>query len=281
MSSSKFSVILNQVNIFAEHFFYYFNLLLICFVTYLFTLNSYLFCGDISHGKGSYLLIMHSTLAITSKLLWYLYLFFIITVLFLYNVQKNKAYILFIVYLIYHVSIYGAVHTSLFLITGMIWGDYSWGFPVSIEFRFLSLLFLFCVYFGCSLFVYSLLFNYYLPITLLFFSIAITLFCGFNIVDLTMSNSKTRVLLDLLSIHINRFELHQSDESLHFFLISISGYYISIIFIYFFYLTFLFCYRCIVVLQAFLLSTDSTLYYYYLINHIKPKVSLLLPYYIL
>lgn len=264
--NKRFYLTLRHPSVFFEYFFYFFNLLFLFFIIYLFLLNSYLFCGDISHGKGSYLLIMHSTLAITSKFLWYFYMFLILLLAVLYINKYNNYYFFLLSYIVYKISIYGLIHTCLFLITGMIWGDYSWGFPVSVEFRFLNLLLLCLTYLLFIIVGYVHLFNIYNALHGFAFNLIITLLLGFNFFDLLSTYPQFYFILDFFSIHIKRYELHQSDESLHFFLISISGYYISIIFVYLFYILFTLFYQITCHFCFFVLSVDSYTHFFYLRN---------------
>jgi hypothetical protein len=237
-------------------FFYFFNWFFYFFICFLFLLNSLLFCGDMTHGRGSYLLIMHSTLAIFTKFFWYLFLFiFFIFFYFFLNIRPYYYFYYICKYLLFISSLFGFCYYFLFLLTGIIWGDYSWGFSLSVEYRFV-LLCLYILFFLFYIFCFFLNFDIRIHLSICFgFIFLLILLQSFSLLQSFFFN-------DYLSSF--RVELHQSDESLHFFLLSISGYYISLIFIYVIYLFFiLFFYYFICFLNFFFILLFSISVWYF------------------
>jgi hypothetical protein len=236
MFSFLVTKIISSVHIFFLFFLYFFNWFFYLFLFYLFILNSSLFCGDIIHGRGSYLLIMHSTLAIFTKMLWYSYIFFFFIFLYLYffTFARNNNYYFYIIifYVLFILSLFGFLYNNLFLITGLVWGDYSWGFSISLEFRFL-LLCLYICYYGSIILCYIFSISKLNMLIIHFFFICLLLLVNF--VAWIQFIPYISEFLSFLNLNNIRVELHQSEQSLHFFLLSISGYYVSLIFIYLIY----------------------------------------------
>jgi hypothetical protein len=217
-------------------FFYFFNWFFCFLFFFLFLLNSSLFCGDVMHGRGSYLLIMHSSLAIFCKILWYSFLIcFLFFIYYFLYIQSSYYFFYLVYYYLFLCSLFNLLYYFLFLCTGLVWGDYSWGFSLSIEFRFI-LLFLYIMFFLLLIFAFI-----YLDSVLIVFRLCIifiTLLLLLQLVSWLQFSSFMSAFLQSISLHGSRVEVHQSEESLHFFLLSISGYYVSLIFIY---VVYLFC----------------------------------------
>nr|YP_009118154.1 hypothetical protein [Stachyamoeba lipophora]AJF22904.1 hypothetical protein [Stachyamoeba lipophora] len=208
------------------------------FCFFYFLLNFYLFSGDLYHGYGSYFLIMHSSLASLNKVIWFFFFFCFFYSIFFYKQIHLYYYSWYLsVHLLFYISIYGLNQAWLFMLTGIIWGDYSWGFSYSIEYKFIILLLFILMYVGSvifyifsknNLYVYFSVFRFLLFV---FFSLT---FC-MMLTDNTFVSSYIFKIFNFLGFVVTRFEIHQSDESLHFLLLSLSGYYIYIIFIYILY----------------------------------------------
>jgi hypothetical protein len=211
-------IVVQAFFLFFISFFYYFFLFLFC-------LNAYLFCGDFIHGKGSYFLIMHSSLAIITRICFYIFIFILFILLLLSYLHWSYIFSYF-KYLFFILNIYCLFYYFLFLFTGILWGDYAWGFPVSIEYRFI-LLCLYIAVFSCIIFYY--MFNFFIFYLLSIFLLLILFFYEFPSV---YSHLVYQFGLPSILSSIKGTELHQSDASLHFFLLSISGYYIALIFLY-------------------------------------------------
>ncbi len=251
--------------------FFYFLLLL------LFSLNSYLFCGDITHGRGSYLLIMHSSLAVFCNILLYLFiLIFIIACIYFYYISLYSYYFYFIYYLLYVISLFSFYYYILFLWTGIIWGDYAWGFPVSIEYRFIVILLHIIFFFISALLLF---FRIHFFFSSIFILSCLLTFIFLQFID-WLSNFAIKEWFTFISNAISRVEMHQSDESLHFFLLSISGYYISLIFIYIIYLLFALIFITITSTLLFVYVFDIYFVQWYLNNLYKNRSSFFI-YYIL
>lgn len=89
------------------------------------------------------------------------------------------------------------------------------------------------------------------------------------------------VFLKSINLHNSRVEVHQSEESLHFFLLSISGYYVSLIFIYVIYLFCIFIFYLVFGLLNILLLLNSFNFIWYSRNSVYVKSKVFCSFYLL
>lgn len=217
LKNNLYNILLNYLFIYIL----YIVIFLLFFQIYLLFSKLYIFNGDIYHGLSSYLLIIHSTLAISSNFFYYFLVFFLFIYILYNNIFLNN--IRSIANIIYVSSIFISYHIFLFILTGIIWSDYSWGLFLPMEYRTIKLFFL--------LLIYITIYIAYIFLKKKFIYIGAVIICFiilFFIFDFFV-----------IDIYKNSFEIHQNESSLHLFLLSVSGSYIFSIFLLIVYLLFL------------------------------------------